>query len=84
MSENLADMLARSDIHLHYNNPGVHEIVVAGDVAVVWLTWTLMPQANGDNGKGHGHILSPARRKVVHRPIRRVHGSGEQAPSIVG
>jgi steroid delta-isomerase len=44
---NLAKMLAKSDIQLHYDNPEVHEIVVAGDVAIVRLTWTLTTQANG-------------------------------------
>jgi uncharacterized protein (TIGR02246 family) len=44
---NLAKMLARSDIQLHYGNPDVHEIFVAGDVAVVRLTWTLTTQVNG-------------------------------------
>jgi uncharacterized protein (TIGR02246 family) len=45
---NLEKMLARSDIQLHYDNPDVHEIFVAGDVAVVRLTWTLTTQMNGD------------------------------------
>jgi uncharacterized protein (TIGR02246 family) len=44
---NLAAMLARSDIELHYDNPDVHEILVLGDVAVVRLTWTLTTQKNG-------------------------------------
>jgi uncharacterized protein (TIGR02246 family) len=47
MCANLTRVLARSDIQLHYDNPDVHEIVVAGDVAVVRLTWTLTTQANG-------------------------------------
>jgi steroid delta-isomerase len=44
---NLAKMLARSDVRLHYDNPDVHEIVVAGDIAVVRLTWTLTTEVNG-------------------------------------
>ena len=44
---NLAKMLARSDIQLRYDNPNVHEIVVAGDIAVVRLTWTLTTEVNG-------------------------------------
>jgi uncharacterized protein (TIGR02246 family) len=44
---NLTKMLARSDIQLHYDNPDVHEILVAGDVAVVRLTWTLTTEMNG-------------------------------------
>jgi uncharacterized protein (TIGR02246 family) len=44
---NLAKMLARSDVKLHYDNPDVHEIVVAGDIAVVRLTWTLTTEVNG-------------------------------------
>ncbi len=44
---NLAKMLASSDIQLHYGNPDVHEILVAGDVAVVRLTWTLTTQVIG-------------------------------------
>jgi uncharacterized protein (TIGR02246 family) len=44
---NLAKMLASSDVQLHYDNPDVHEILVAGDVAVVRLTWTLTTQMNG-------------------------------------
>jgi steroid delta-isomerase len=49
MCANLAKMLARSDIQLHYGNPDVHEILVLGDVAVVRLTWTLTTQVNGAN-----------------------------------
>ena len=48
---NLAKMLARPDIQLHYDNPDVHEIVVVGDVAVVRLTWTLTTQVNGAKDK---------------------------------
>jgi uncharacterized protein (TIGR02246 family) len=44
---NLAKVLARSDIQLHYDNPDVHEIVVAGDIAVVRLTWRLTTEVNG-------------------------------------
>ena len=44
---NLAAMLARSDITLHYDNPDIHDIIVMGDVAVVRLTWTLTTEVNG-------------------------------------
>jgi ketosteroid isomerase-like protein len=47
MCSNLAALQARSDIKLHYDNPDVHEILVAGDVAVVRLTWTLTTEVNG-------------------------------------
>jgi uncharacterized protein (TIGR02246 family) len=47
MCSNLAALQGRSDIKLHYDNPAVHEIVVAGDVAVVRLTWTLTTEVNG-------------------------------------
>ena len=41
MCSNLAALQARTDIRLHYANPDIHEILLAGDVAVVRLTWTL-------------------------------------------
>jgi uncharacterized protein (TIGR02246 family) len=44
---NLATLQGRSDIKLHYDNPDIHEILVAGDVAVVRLTWTLTTEVNG-------------------------------------
>lgn len=44
---NLAAVLAKSDVKLRYANPDIHEIVVAGDVAVVRLTWTLTTEAAG-------------------------------------
>jgi uncharacterized protein (TIGR02246 family) len=44
---NLAAMLARSDITLHYDSPDIHDIIVMGDVAVVRLTWTLTTEVNG-------------------------------------
>jgi steroid delta-isomerase len=47
MCSNLAALQARSDIKLHYDNPDVHEILVAGDIAVVRLTWTLTTEVNG-------------------------------------
>ncbi len=47
MCTNLAKMLARPDIGLHYDNPDIHEIVVSGDLAVVRLTWTLTVEAHG-------------------------------------
>jgi uncharacterized protein (TIGR02246 family) len=44
---NLTAVLAKSDVKLRYANPDIHEIVVAGDVAVVRLTWTLTTEAAG-------------------------------------
>jgi steroid delta-isomerase len=45
--DNLAKMLARQDIQLHYDDPDVHEIIVSGDMAVVRLKWTLTVEAKG-------------------------------------
>ena len=45
---NLDKVLARPEPQLHYDNPEVHEIIVAGDLAVVRLTWTLAAQAKGE------------------------------------
>jgi len=44
---NLANLFARSDLKLSYDLPAIHEMIVAGDVAVVRLTWTLTAEANG-------------------------------------
>jgi ketosteroid isomerase-like protein len=38
---------ARTDIRLRYANPDIHEILLAGDVAVVRLTWTLTTEVDG-------------------------------------
>jgi steroid delta-isomerase len=45
---NLATILARSDIKLHYDLPAIHDIIVMGDDAVVRLTWTLTAEAKGE------------------------------------
>jgi len=45
---NLANILGRSDIKLHYDLPAIHEIIVMGDAAVVRLTWTLTAEAKGE------------------------------------
>ena len=47
MCGNLAKILRRSDIRLHYAVPAIHEIIISGDVGVVRLTWTLTVQRNG-------------------------------------
>jgi steroid delta-isomerase len=47
LCQNLDKMLARPDLQLHYDNPDVHEIIVAGDLAVVRLTWTLTTKSMG-------------------------------------
>jgi uncharacterized protein (TIGR02246 family) len=44
MCTNLAKVLGRSDIGLHYAVPAIQEIIVSGDVAIVRLTWTLTVQ----------------------------------------
>lgn len=44
MCGNLGRILARSDIRLHYAVPAIQEIIVAGDLAIVRLTWTLTVQ----------------------------------------
>ena len=44
---NLAKLFTRSDLKLRYDLPAIHEMIVAGDVAVVRLTWTLTAEANG-------------------------------------
>jgi uncharacterized protein (TIGR02246 family) len=45
---NLAKILARPDIKLHYDLPTIHELIVSGDIAVVRLTWTLTAEAKGE------------------------------------
>ena len=47
MCSTLAALQARTDITLHYANPEIHEILLAGDVAIVRLTWTLTTEVNG-------------------------------------
>jgi steroid delta-isomerase len=47
MCGNLGNILARSDIRLHYAVPAIHEIIVSGDIAVVRLTWTLTVERGG-------------------------------------
>jgi steroid delta-isomerase len=47
MCGNLTKVLARPDIRLHYALPAIHEIAVAGDIAMVRLTWTLTVEAGG-------------------------------------
>lgn len=47
MCSNLAALQLRTDIKLRYDMPDIHEILVAGDVAVVRLTWTLTTEVNG-------------------------------------
>lgn len=42
---NLANLLARSDLKLHYDLLAIHEMIVTGDIAVVRLTWTLTAEA---------------------------------------
>ena len=44
---NLARVLARPDPILAYAPPRIHEVILAGDLAVVRLTWTLMTEAAG-------------------------------------
>jgi uncharacterized protein (TIGR02246 family) len=44
---NLANLFTRSDLKLSYALPDIHELIVAGDLAVVRLKWTLTAEANG-------------------------------------
>ena len=48
MCANLGKVLTRTDIRVRYDNPEIHEIIVAGDVAIVRLTWNLTTEMNGD------------------------------------
>jgi uncharacterized protein (TIGR02246 family) len=34
-------LLDKPELHLHYDNPDIREIIAAGDIAVVRLFWTL-------------------------------------------
>jgi steroid delta-isomerase len=47
MCGNLAAVLARPDIGLHYDPPEIREVIVEGDLAVVRLAWTLESTVNG-------------------------------------
>ena len=48
MCANLAKLLARSDLHVSYADPDIHDIIVSGDLAVVRLTWTLTTRIKSD------------------------------------
>jgi steroid delta-isomerase len=45
---NFLRLFAGDDLGMRYDPPEIHEISLAGDVAVVRLTWTLTTEANGD------------------------------------
>ncbi len=45
---NLAALLARPDLQLHYDNPEIREIIVSGDIAVVRPIWTLTTRKGGE------------------------------------
>ena len=45
--KNFEKLFARTDLQARYEKPDIHEIIVAGDVAIVRLTWTLTTEANG-------------------------------------
>lgn len=47
MCTNLEKLFARTDLRARYEKPDIHEIIMAGDVAIVRLTWTLTTEANG-------------------------------------
>lgn len=49
MCGNLARALGRDDLRLRYDPPAIHEIILAGDLAIVRLTWTLTATANGES-----------------------------------
>jgi uncharacterized protein (TIGR02246 family) len=42
---NLASLLAKPGLQLHYDEPDIREIIVSGDIAVVRLFWTLTTQS---------------------------------------
>lgn len=48
MCANLAKVLARDDLRLHYEPPAIHDVMVSGDLAVVRLTWTLVAETGGE------------------------------------
>jgi uncharacterized protein (TIGR02246 family) len=41
-------LLAKPELHLHYDNPDIRKIIVAGDIAVVRLFWTLTARKGGE------------------------------------
>lgn len=43
----LAQLLARRDLGLHYDEPDIREIIVSGKLAVVRLFWTLRTRKGG-------------------------------------
>ncbi|WP_294541152.1 nuclear transport factor 2 family protein [uncultured Rhodoblastus sp.] len=44
---NIDRLLARPDLRLHYDDPDIREIIVAGDIAVVRVLWTLTVRKGG-------------------------------------
>jgi uncharacterized protein (TIGR02246 family) len=47
MCGNLARMLGKPGLRLHYDPPAIHEVMLDGDIAVVRLSWTLTVEADG-------------------------------------
>jgi steroid delta-isomerase len=43
----LKAVLAKPELHLHYDSPDLREIIVSGDIAIVRLFWTLTAQKGG-------------------------------------
>jgi uncharacterized protein (TIGR02246 family) len=48
----LSALLAKPGLQLHYDNPDIREIIVAGDIAVVRLFWTLTARAGVEQDTG--------------------------------
>lgn len=46
----LSALLAKPELQLHYDNPDIREIIVAGDIAVVRLFWTLTARKEAEQG----------------------------------
>jgi uncharacterized protein (TIGR02246 family) len=45
---NLAALLARPDLQLHYDAPEIREIIISGDIAIVRPIWTLTTRKGGE------------------------------------
>lgn len=63
MCGNFARTMMRTDLLLRYDPPEIHEIVVAGDIAVVRLRWTLTTQTLAERLVTHEEGLDVFRRQ---------------------
>jgi steroid delta-isomerase len=46
--ENLNRVLSKQELQLHYDYPDIKEIIIAGDIAIVRLIWTLTVQSGDE------------------------------------